>query len=87
MSFVGAWEHKFPATKTKPRVFHLSKTKQVTTKTMRFKEHEIKYIHNNEMKIRMGSLPYRSMKENALQMEMLIILPDEIEGLPAFEVS
>ena len=84
---LGTWEHKFPEWATRPRVFHLNRAQQVKTKMMRFEEQNIKYMHNNEMKMRMGSLPYRSMKENAVQMEMLIILPDEIEGLPAFEVS
>ncbi|XP_012263035.2 antichymotrypsin-2-like isoform X2 [Athalia rosae] len=77
--FKGNWEHPFDVTFTEHRPFYISKDTKRHVPTM-FKKH--KYAHGKAAKLnsRIIELPYSNNN-----FSMLIILPNEIEGLRFLE--
>ncbi|KAK2581794.1 hypothetical protein KPH14_002269 [Odynerus spinipes] len=77
--FKGNWLHKFDAKLTEPKPFHATKTKTVDVPTMHKVGH-FKYANLPELKASLIEIPYEGR-----ELSMVIILPDEIDGLPELE--
>ena len=54
---------------------------------MRDEKMKLNYWHNQAEKLCIGALPYLPRNASGVEFEMVIILPDEIEGLDSLEVS
>ncbi|KAI8428557.1 hypothetical protein MSG28_007314, partial [Choristoneura fumiferana] len=77
--FKGSWLDKFDKALTTDRDFHVSKDKTVQIPTM-FKKAEFKFAESHELDAKLLELPYEGEEAS-----MLIILPNEIDGLPALQ--
>jgi serine protease inhibitor len=81
--FKGAWHSSFDESQTKDLPFHLSTTEKVTVPTM-YQENKFNYLKTEEVSL--VELPYQYNREqNHHGLSMVIILPEEIDGLPAVE--
>lgn len=77
--FKGLWENEFSLNATSKQEFHESNSK-TTTVDMMHRNAGFKMCHCDELKIQTLEIPYKGSK-----MSMLVLLPDEIEGLSAME--
>lgn len=77
--FKGFWSSPFMANDTQPRNFHLDSKNVVKVDTMHHKK-SYKIGSSKDLKVRALEMPYRGGK-----MSMIILLPDEREGLPFLE--
>ncbi|XP_033760129.1 serpin B8-like [Pecten maximus] len=78
--FKGDWETKFDDKVTRDMTFHNLKGQQKTVKMMFQKATKFPLKYDDEFKCKVLELPY---KGNSLS--MVIILPDDTDGLPALE--
>ncbi|XP_033760133.1 leukocyte elastase inhibitor-like [Pecten maximus] len=78
--FKGDWETKFDDKVTKDMTFHNLKGQQKTVKMMFQKATKFPLKYDDQLRCTVLELPY---KANSLS--MVIILPDDIDGLPALE--
>ncbi|KAK8766001.1 hypothetical protein V5799_007216 [Amblyomma americanum] len=74
--FKGFWETPFEANNTRPQDFHLDSKKSVRIDMMYQERESYKLGHSKELKARALEMPYRGQK-----MSMILLLPDEVEGL------
>ena len=72
--FKGAWQHEFSKSATRELPFHLTSEKQIETPTMRATR---RYGYRKEEGFTAVTLPYSQ------GMAMLVIIPDEVDGLDA----
>lgn len=77
--FKGFWSSPFTAHLTKPHDFHLDSENVVKVDTMSH-AYGYKISTSKELRARALEMPYRGGK-----MSMVILLPDEVEGLPFLE--
>ncbi|KAJ2947178.1 hypothetical protein O0L34_g16537 [Tuta absoluta] len=77
--FKGQWVDKFDVNNTKDEDFHITKEKTVKVPTMHRKG-EYSYIESSELNAKLLRIPYEGYEAS-----MLIILPNEIDGLAALE--
>ncbi|XP_054262169.1 serpin B6-like isoform X3 [Macrosteles quadrilineatus] len=77
--FKADWANKFNENDTKEEDFHLSKTKTVKVQMMHAKK-KFYFSHDDELKAKILQLDYAG--DN---FRMIVILPDDIEGLSALE--
>nr|WNA16446.1 Serpin1 [Plutella xylostella] len=75
--FKGTWKSKFDNASTTERDFHVSKDKTVKVPTM-YQKASFKYGESAELDAKLLEMPYEGEKAS-----FLIILPNDIEGLPA----
>jgi serpin B len=81
--FKGAWQSSFDENRTTDLPFHLSTTEKVTVPTM-YQENNFNYLKTGEVSL--VELPYQYNREqNHHGLSMVIILPKEIDRLPAVE--
>ncbi|XP_063365347.1 alaserpin-like [Cydia amplana] len=74
--FHAFWEYEFDADDTYTRVFHVNKSKKINIKHMSLKGKPFNYKHSPELKAKILQMFYFGGKAS-----MVIVLPDEIEGL------
>ncbi|KAL4226769.1 Serpin B6 [Mactra antiquata] len=77
--FKGKWDKQFATERTTKADFHVSPSDTVKVDMMRMKQ-DLLYLKNDEDKFAAVSIPYR---ENVSS--LLIILPNDIDGLTALE--
>lgn len=77
--FKGKWEKQFTAEQTTKTDFHVSSSNTVKVDMMR-KKFDLRYLKNDKEKFSAVSIPYRGNLSS-----MLIVRPDEIEGLEMLE--
>ncbi|GBP43743.1 Alaserpin [Eumeta japonica] len=77
--FKGSWKTKFNKDATTDRDFHVSATNTVKIPTM-YINGEFKYGRSDELNAQLLELPYEGDEAS-----FLIVLPNDIEGLPALE--
>ncbi|KAH7973216.1 leukocyte elastase inhibitor isoform X4 [Rhipicephalus sanguineus] len=77
--FKGLWESQFEPELTERSEFHLGK-KNTTKVDMMYKEDDYKMGRSDDLAVRALELPYRGGRAS-----MVILLPDDIEGLPHLE--
>jgi serine protease inhibitor len=84
--FKGNWSSPFEKTGTFDQDFYTTASAKKTTKMMH-KTFKIPYHHDEELKVSVGSLKYNlTGANNGEVMEMVIVLPDEKDGLVKLEV-
>ncbi|XP_047992729.1 serine protease inhibitor 3/4-like isoform X2 [Leguminivora glycinivorella] len=74
--FYAFWEHQFNAEDTYPRVFHVNNSKKINIKQMSLMGKPFNYKHSEELKAKILQMFYIGGEAS-----MVIVLPDEIEGL------
>ncbi|XP_063626177.1 serine protease inhibitor 3/4-like isoform X2 [Cydia splendana] len=74
--FHAFWEYQFEADDTYTRVFHVNKSKKIDIKHMSLQGKPFNYKHSPELKAKILQMFYVGGKAS-----MVIVLPDEIEGL------
>ncbi|XP_063386768.1 serine protease inhibitor 3/4-like isoform X2 [Cydia fagiglandana] len=74
--FHAFWEYQFEANDTYTRVFHVNKSKKIDIKQMSLQGKPYNYKHSPELKAKILQMFYVGGKAS-----MVIVLPDEIEGL------
>ncbi|KAH9376110.1 hypothetical protein HPB48_005663 [Haemaphysalis longicornis] len=79
MHFTGIWESPFLASSTSRQDFHLS-TKHKVKVDMMYQKQDFAVSHSAVLKARAIELPYHGRRTS-----MIILLPDEIEGLHHLE--
>lgn len=79
--FKAFWESPFPSSSTRREKFHLDSHTSMEIDMM-FQKKNYKIGHSKELKARALELPYRGGKAS-----MIIILPDDTEGLSLLEKS
>ena len=77
--FKGDWQTPFDKASTKQEDFHLSATKTIETPLMHI---EAKFSHFNGGTFQILEIPYKNR-----ELSMLILLPNDVDGLPALEQS
>ncbi|GBP43752.1 Alaserpin [Eumeta japonica] len=77
--FKGSWKTKFDKRATTDRSFHVSAANTVKIPTM-YIDGEFKYGRSDELNAQLLELPYEGDEAS-----FLIVLPNDIEGLPALE--
>ncbi|GBP43730.1 Alaserpin [Eumeta japonica] len=77
--FKGSWKSKFNKDATTDRDFHVSAANTIKIPTM-FKNGEFKYGTSDELNAQLLEIPYEGDEAS-----FLIVLPNDIEGLPALE--
>ncbi|KAM3962958.1 antitrypsin isoform 2-T2 [Aphomia sociella] len=77
--FKGSWKEKFNKDHTSDRDFHVTKDKTIKVPTM-YKEDTFLYGESEELDAKLLQLPYEGDEAS-----FLIVLPNEIDGLPALE--
>jgi len=83
--FKGKWSSPFVKTGTFDQDFYTTASAKKTTKMMH-KTFKIPYHHDEELKVSVGSLKYNlTGANNGEVMEMVIVLPDEKDGLVKLE--
>jgi serpin B len=75
--FKGAWKYKFDPKKTKPGQFHLDGKRKVKVPMM-YQKGEFPFFYGDDC--RGAELPFQGG-----QMSMVVLIPDEVEGLAALE--
>lgn len=84
---VGNWSSQFDKAATTDEDFYTSASTKKTTKMMH-KKIKIPFNHDDEHKVTVGSLKYNlTGQNNGEVMEMVIILPDQKDGLAKLEVQ
>ncbi|KAH7978591.1 hypothetical protein HPB49_005956 [Dermacentor silvarum] len=78
--FKGFWRSPFEAADTAPRDFHLDSNNTVQVDTMFQESESYKIGSSKDLRARALEMPYRGGK-----MSMVILLPDDVEGLPFLE--
>ncbi|KAH6927097.1 hypothetical protein HPB50_026763 [Hyalomma asiaticum] len=78
--FKGLWNSPFRADNTEPRDFHLDTKNTVKVDTMVQDDESYKMASSKDLRARALEMPYRGGK-----MSMVILLPDEVEGLSFLE--
>ncbi|XP_061718836.1 serine protease inhibitor 3/4-like isoform X2 [Cydia pomonella] len=76
--FHAFWEYRFDADDTCTRVFHVNNSKKIDIKQMSLMGKPFNYKHNPALKAKILQMFYVGGKAS-----MVIVLPDEIEGLSA----
>ena len=76
--FDGEWEQKFEYKNSYDGEFNVSKTKKEDARMMNLDTHQFVYYKSEENKYQTASMDYKGGK-----FAMLIVLPDEIDGLAA----
>ncbi|XP_055686535.1 serine protease inhibitor 42Dd-like isoform X10 [Lutzomyia longipalpis] len=79
--FKGLWENKFKPEDTKKMPFHVTKTSEVDVDMM-YTKANFKYGILEDLNAVALEMPYKDS-----DLSMLIILPNEIDGLPALEAA
>ncbi|XP_031557330.1 leukocyte elastase inhibitor-like [Actinia tenebrosa] len=79
--FKGSWMSKFDSNNTQTGPFQLTPSKTVQVPMM-YKSDKFKYFENEGLKCKMLELPYSDEK-----ISMIILLPDEVDGLSKLEDS
>ncbi|XP_017878948.1 antichymotrypsin-2-like isoform X4 [Ceratina calcarata] len=79
--FKGKWQHKFDAQFTEDRPFHITKDTTKNVPTM-FRRGDYRYGVLSDMNAKFVEIPYKGQ-----ELSMVIILPDEIDGLPQLEAK
>ncbi|MBQ9817765.1 MAG: hypothetical protein IJM59_09950 [Proteobacteria bacterium] len=74
--FDGEWDRKFEYENTHSREFNVSKTQKANVKMMSLHAHQFVYYRSDENKYMTASMDYKGG-----QFAMLIVLPDDIDGL------
>lgn len=77
--FKGLWESPFPASSTSRRDFNVDSKTKVQVDMM-YQKQEFAISHSEELGVRAIEMPYRGGRTS-----MIILLPDEIEGLSHLE--
>uniref|UniRef100_A0A1B6GHB0 Serpin domain-containing protein n=1 Tax=Cuerna arida TaxID=1464854 RepID=A0A1B6GHB0_9HEMI len=79
--FKANWSKQFQEKDTKEQPFHISKTKNVPVQMMNIKK-KFGFVHDEELGAKILELEYEGN-----QFRMLVILPDEIDGLATLEAK
>uniref|UniRef100_A0A1B6LQ12 Serpin domain-containing protein n=1 Tax=Graphocephala atropunctata TaxID=36148 RepID=A0A1B6LQ12_9HEMI len=79
--FKADWSKQFQEKDTKEQPFHVSKTKSVPVQMMNIKK-KFGFVHDKELEAKILELEYEGG-----HFRMLVILPDEIDGLAALEAK
>ena len=83
---IGMWRHVFDRQQTTNQTFYTTASTTQTT-LMMHQTLKIPYTHNEQYSVSVGSLEYNlTGAETGEVMEMVIILPDAIDGLIELEV-
>ncbi|CAN7937666.1 unnamed protein product [Ixodes hexagonus] len=77
--FKGLWSFQFNPEATSPQEFHETKDRTRTVDMM-YKQAKFRMNRCNEHKLSVLEIPYQGKKTS-----MVILLPDEVDGLPALE--
>lgn len=79
--FKGEWMSPFDSELTRPRPFNINSTTQVETEIM-YTTGDFQYHEDKELNAKFVELPYLDN-----EFKMIIILPDEVDGLARLEKS
>jgi serpin B len=79
--FKGSWISKFDPNSTSPGPFQVTLSKKIEVPMM-YQSDKFKYFENKDLQCQMLELPYADQK-----MSMILLLPDEIDGLTKLEKS
>ncbi len=80
------WAKVFEEKATKIQPFHVD-TKAVVKTPLMYQKCKVLYSHDEKGKLALAALPYSLSAGSAQEKcEFVVILPDEVEGLPALEV-
>lgn len=79
--FKGSWMSQFDPNATQTGPFQLTSSQSIEVPMM-YQSKKFKYFENQDLKCKMLELPYAGEK-----MSMIILLPDEVEGLSKLEES
>ncbi len=85
-NLIGIWAKAFDESATKLLDFHVNAKTSVKTNLM-YQQIKVPFSHDPKRKISLAALPYKlATGKEEDKCELIVILPDGIDGLPALEV-